>query len=325
MAEHEDAAASWAIRLDAGPLDDVAQVELDHWLAQDPRASGALLRAQAALLYLDRARATHGSPQYDGNSEQEGEPEYEAVRRPHRRRFLAAMLAGGAVAAGLGAIVLTPHGEHFSTAVGEVRTLPLADGSTATINTASQLTVSLKPEQRQIALENGEAWFEVAHDSSRPFVVTAGDVRVRAVGTAFSVRRHEDGVDVLVTEGQVEIWRGSGDRKARLSAGERSFVRENVAQIMPVAAGDEIERALAWRDGGLALNGEPLSYAVAELNRYNRIQISIEDPVLNRTPIVGYFKNNNPKGFAETIAEIVNAEVMEGENIYFIIPSNKTR
>lgn len=330
MAGHDDdAAARWAIRLDAGPLEPALQAELDDWLAQDPRAAGALLRAQAALVYLDRGRATHGSAEYAGEYSTEYEAEfvgefdarYEAVSLPRRRGFLAAMLASGALAAGIGLFALTPRSEYFSTTVGEVRKLPLADGSTATLNTASQLAVLLKPEQRQIDLEEGEAWFEVAPDKTRPFVVTAGDVHVRAVGTAFSVRRHKGGVDILVTEGRVETWKGNAGRRTLLSAGERSFIPENVTDIMPVAATEEIERALAWRHGGLALNGEPLSYAVAELNRYNHTQITIDDPVLSRSPVVGFFQTNNPQGFVKTIAEIMQADVVVQDGKYILRPS----
>src|SRR3546814_5104405 len=75
--------------------------------------------------------------------------------------------------------------------------LPISDGSIATVNTASRIAVALEPERRHITLEEGEAWFQVAHDAHRPFVVDVGSVRIRAVGTAFSVRRNPEGVDEI--------------------------------------------------------------------------------------------------------------------------------
>jgi transmembrane sensor len=312
MAEDEDTAVHWAIRLDAGPLTAAEQTAIDTWLAEDERRAGALLRAEAALVYLDRGRALAEPAAND-----------DAIvtrRRFARRHFIAASMLAGPIAAGL-AIFMTPSNEAFSTTVGEVRKLPLADGSTATVNTASRITVALEPARRHVVVEDGEAWFEVAHDKNRPFIVDAGDVRVEAIGTAFSVRRHDDGVDVLVTKGVVETWRvGRESERTRLSGGQRSFVATSTSKIVAVEADEEIERALAWRGGGLALNGEPLSYAVAELNRYNRHQLVVEDPVLSRTPIVGYFRTDNPDGFARSVADLIGARVERLPNQTQLVP-----
>jgi len=300
----DDGAAHWAIRRDAGPLSPDEQRELDAWLAADERREGALLRAEAALVYIARDPAL-----IDAESDPAApDEEAQAPARFGRRHFLAGGAA--AVAAGVAGILLMPSGQEFSTTVGEVRRLPLADGSVATVNTASRIAVALEPERRHITLEEGEAWFQVAHDAHRPFVVDIGSVRVRAVGTAFSVRRNPEGVDVLVTEGVVETWiEGQETSRTRIAQGERSFVATGTQAIVAVKAADEIERALAWRDGGLALNGEPLSYAVAELNRYNHRKLVVEDPVLARMPIVGYFRTNEPGDFARAVAPLIGARV----------------
>ncbi|SBV34528.1 Fe2+-dicitrate sensor, membrane component [uncultured Sphingopyxis sp.] len=300
----DDGAARWAIRRDAGPLSSDEQREFDAWIAADERREGALLRAEAALIYIA------GDPiLIDAESGPAAlEEEAPAPSRFGRRHFLAGGAA--AVAAGVAGVLLMPSGQEYSTTVGEVRRLPLADGSVATVNTASRIAVALEPERRHITLEEGEAWFQVAHDAHRPFVVDVGAVRVRAVGTAFSVRRNPEGVDVLVTEGVVETWiEGNEAARTRIARGERSFVATGTQAIVAVKAADEIDRALAWRDGGLALNGEPLSYAVAELNRYNHRKLVVEDPVLARMPIVGYFRTDEPGDFARAVAPLVGARV----------------
>lgn len=303
----DDGAARWAIRRNAGPLSPDEQREFDAWLAADAWREGALLRAEAALVYIERgpalfdAASTSSAPEEDTT----------APSRLGRRRFLAGgAVTGAAMATGVAGVLLMPSGQEFSTTVGEVRRLPLADGSIATVNTASRIAVALEPERRHITLEEGEAWFQVAHDAHRPFVVDVGSVRVRAVGTAFSVRRNPEGVDVLVTEGVVETWtEGHEATRTRIARGERSFVATGTRAIVAVKAADEIERALSWRDGGLALNGEPLSYAVAELNRYNHRKLVVEDPVLARMPIVGYFRTNEPGDFARAVAPLIGARV----------------
>ncbi len=300
----DDGAAHWAIRRDAGPLSPDEQQEFDAWLAADERREGALLRAEAALVYIVRDPALIDAESGPAAPEEEAQ----APARFGRRHFLAGGAA--AVAAGVAGVLLMPSGQEYSTTVGEVRRLPLADGSVATVNTASRIAVALEPERRHITLEEGEAWFQVAHDAHRPFVVDIGSVRVRAVGTAFSVRRNPEGVDVLVTEGVVETWtEGHEATRTRIARGERSFVATGARAVVAVKAADEIERALAWRDGGLAFNGEPLSYAVAELNRYNHRKLVVEDPVLARMPIVGYFRTNEPGDFARAVAPLVGASV----------------
>lgn len=134
------------------------------------------------------------------------------------------------MAAGLAGVRMSPSKEIYSTTVGEIRKLPLADGSTATINTSRQLSVLLELEERRIILDDGETWFEVAHNAKSPFIVSAGDVHVRAIGTAFSVRRHRDGIDVLVTQGAVETWKGREADRTPVLAGQRTFIPENVSR-----------------------------------------------------------------------------------------------
>lgn len=313
----DDSAARWAIRRDAGPLAPDEQKEFDAWLAADERREGSLLRAEAALAYIDRGPTLIHAADIPSAPEEEAE----TPSRVGRRRFLGGgAVAGAAVAAGVAGILLMPSGQEFSTAVGEVRRLPLADGSVATVNTASRIAVALEPERRHITLEEGEAWFQVAHDAHRPFVVDVGSVRIRAVGTAFSVRRNPEGVDVLVTEGVVETWTdGNEAARTRVVQGERSFVAAGAREIVAVKAEDEIERALAWRNGGLAFNGEPLSYAVAELNRYNRRKLVVEDPVLARVPIVGYFRTTEPDDFARAVAPLIAARVeMRSDSMHLV-------
>lgn len=309
-ASDEGEAARWAIRCDARPLTPEDQAALDAWLAGDERRKGALLRAEAVLVYLDRGRALRAPEESEIDAQ--AEPAHMS-----RRTVIAAGGVGIAAAAGLLGVILASPREGYSTTVGEVRRVPLADGSTATVNTASRIAVAMKPERREIQVQEGEVWFEVAHDTKRPFLVEAGDVLVRAVGTAFSVRRHADGIDVLVTQGAVEAWRASDPQaRIRIRNGQRSFVSTEASPLIAVAAEPEIERALAWRNGELALNGEPLSYAVEELNRYNRRKIVVIDPAIGRTPIVGYFRTGEPAEFAGAVAGIVGGRVeSQGDEI----------
>ena len=287
-AQIEEEATLWVTRMDAGEWSDAHEAELDTWLAAHPNHKGALLQAQAAWMALDGARA---------RDDDSGEP----VGWLTRRRLLAG--GGAAIAASVvGGIMLLGGETRYATAVGEIRRVPLADGSTAAINTASVIRIDLAAKTRNVAIDRGEAWFQVAKDRSRPFIVSAGRVRAEAVGTAFSVRRRAGGADIMVTEGVVEAWAdGAEGHRIRLTAGSRAYIADNAAIETEPAPASSVDRALAWRSGNIDLAGEPLSDAVAEFNRYNRRQLSIGDGALGREQIDGVFRTDDPEGFARAI------------------------
>lgn len=309
----DERATAWAIRLDRGDLDVDARAELDLWLAGDSRRRGAFLRAQAAWAMLDRASVMAG----DGGSS--SAPASQPAFTGQTRRWL---IGGGAAiaAAAVGAAYLGLTSQiRYATTLGEIRRVPLADGSVAAINTQSIVKVAFRREERRVRLDQGEAWFQVAKDADRPFVVDAGDVRVRAVGTAFSVHRLETGAEVLVTEGVVEIWSvGAEDRKVRVVAGARAFVSDQAGPVRVAEAPAAIDRTLAWRAGQVVLDGDTLGAAAAEFNRYNSRKIVIDDPALARERFVGRFRTNEPDAFAEAVAATLGMKTTsEGDEIRF--------
>ena len=220
--------------MDSDAWSDADEEEFDAWLARDALHPGALLRAQAVWMTLDRPFAAHAASR-----------EVAAlVPRFSRRGLLAG--GGAAIAASIAGGVLLLGGTSYATAVGEVRRVPLDDGSIVAINTASAIDVRLDKADRQVRLDRGEAWFQVPKDKDRPFVVAAGRARVRAVGTAFSVRRSDGGAHVLVTEGEVEVWsEGAEEHRVRLTAGSRGFIVGNAAIEKAPAALSSIDRSLA--------------------------------------------------------------------------------
>ncbi|MET3710450.1 transmembrane sensor [Sphingomonas trueperi] len=292
----EQAAAEWALR---HPLDAAGEAAIEAWLAEDPVHAGALLRAMAGLSLVDQAIA----PPADRVA-----PAHPA---PHaRRRFLAG--AAAALAASVTGLFGWQYwrAQHVETARGEIRRLPLADGSVAMINTDSALSVTLERNIRRISLDHGQAWFQVAKDRARPFVVDAGIALVRAVGTAFSVERRDQGVEIAVTEGTVAVWAADASGAMTIiEAGQ--FARFHAGATAPVVgtAPAAITRALAWRSGEIALENETVSNAVGQFNRYNRQQLVIEDQDLARERLIGLFQIDKPGDFAATLATSFDAQV----------------
>jgi transmembrane sensor len=303
--EIQDEAARWVAKMDRMPWGDLDEAALQHWLEADSRRVGALLQAQAAWATLDCvAFRTEGSEgRRDSATDLVDTRSGPRLMDWSRRRFL--LGTGAAIAASLvGGLILFDRAAHYETEVGEIRRVPLADGSTMAINTASLATVDLEKTRRRIRIERGELWFQVAKDPKRPFIVEAGHVRVQAVGTAFAVRRRETGVDIFVTEGVVEAWaEGAVAPHIRIAAGAHAFVADNASVIHMPATGTSVYRALAWREGKIDLAGVTLAEAAAEFNRYNHRKLVIVDPAIAGETFDGILRTDDLEGFAMAIRD----------------------
>jgi transmembrane sensor len=288
-----DQAAAWVARMDRDDWTSQDEVELQEWLARGPARAGALLQAQAAWMTLDPS----------GNADSAAIEKRRRTPSLTRRAFVG---CGAVAAIAVGGWLWPARGVRYATELGEIRRIPLADGSIAALNTASEMEVRLAGRNREVRLTRGEAWFQVAKDPDRPFVVEAGDINVRAVGTAFSVRRREKDVEVLVTEGVVEAWlHERGVVGVRLTAGERILVSDGAIKHQPdVPSG--IDRALAWRNGQIDLSGNTLASAIEEFNRYNRRRLILVDASIGGEEIDGVFRTHDPEGFAVAIQRGLN-------------------
>jgi transmembrane sensor len=318
------AAADWAARLDRGVLSPDDEARLDAWLAEDARRVGAFAKARAVAMYADRARAL--GAQFDPRKFQSARA---STFSPARRRMLwgAAAGVGGLVAAGYG--LQAAAGEVYTTRRGEMRVVPLADGSIVNLNTDSRIKVRYTRTRRTIHLDRGEVLFDVAKDGARPFVVYAGDTEVKAVGTSFSVQRLADApVQVVVREGIVEVDRaGLGgamqttpSTPIRLTANMRATAPalESFTAPVPIRAiaiaPVEVERAVAWRDGRIAFEGETLAEAVKDFQRYSDTRIVIDDPSIAGEEVTGLFQATDPVGFARAVATSFGLRAEVGDN-----------
>ena len=287
-----DEAACWAAKIDAGSLSPEERATLDVWLAADTRHYGALAQASALLVPAQKPASMRM---------------VEPVRPPRRSFVLGGSIAAGlALAAGAATYVARIWGEgRYRTQIGEMRVIPLNDGSVVTLNTNSEIVVRYSQTQRNIELLQGEALFDVAKNKQRPFIVQTGTTQVRAVGTSFSVKALPDQpVQVLVREGVVEV------RRRDVPVAPTVMVASNGRAIAPVDAPivanpvetAEVGRELAWRVGRIAFHGEPLGEAAAEFSRYSAVRIQIDDPQVANEKVIGLFVSTDPVGFANAVA-----------------------
>jgi transmembrane sensor len=197
----------------------------------------------------------------------------------------------------------------FSTGIGGFQRIVLKDQSVIELNTDSEVRVATTPDLRKVELVRGEASFEVAHDASRPFIVSAGNTAVRAVGTKFNVHRLDDSVEVTVDEGKVIV--GAPEMMEapltvipptmlHLSAGDTATSSVSGVKLKTLPKND-LARKLAWQNQMLVFDGDSLVDVVAQFNRYNQRQLVIGDPHLANLHIGGYFRPTNLDAFINVL------------------------
>ncbi len=229
----------------------------------------------------------------------------QAVGWPRRRPWLPAVAAAAVVIVSLGALFSMPGG--VSTGVGERRVVVLDDGSRVSLNTDTRVRVEFSTAQRAVSLERGEALFEVARDTRRPFVVRAAGNEVMAIGTVFSVRRTGEALAVTLLEGQVAVRPASADakdassRQVLIQPGERlSLSRTTPARVDK----PRIDQITAWRRGEASFDNVSLRDAIAEMNRYSRVPIVLVDEALAARRISGVFLTGDNLAFAQAVAAL---------------------
>jgi transmembrane sensor len=334
--EIEKTAADWLVKRTSGTWSSQEQAELNAWVEASLAHRIAYLRIEAVWNQTGRlqALAAGAAPNavpprgawldtgslpiaHPPAKPSEGEIAVRSVWKRNRVAALAASFMVLFAAAGAVGYVLWPLGGRYATSVGGMETVPLDDGSQITLNTDTRLRVAINPAQRLIELDKGEAYFEVAKDPARPFIVAAGGKRVIAVGTRFSVRRHVNDIEVIVTEGSVRIEEEQKlpDTAKLISAGAIARTRHGtvVVENEPPA---QIENHLSWRSGYLVFRDTPLAEAVAEFNRYNDRKIVIEDPAIAAMQVGGNFKSDSTDVFLWMLRNGFPVEVdQKGEDI----------
>lgn len=239
----------------------------------------------------------------------------------HRRHFLHAIAAGLALFAIASAIYFfnnrTSPERSFVTALGEQRTETLRDGTILRLNTSSAVDVRMTSSRRELTLEHGEAAFDVAKDVSRPFVVSAGDGMVTAVGTHFQVRHEGDQVIVTLMEGRVQLVRPSRHELEWLEPGQQALFSESASGI--VKRNVDARALTSWMNGRLEFRDTPLVEAVAEANRYSARKLRIADPRINRIPVAGTFRTGDVESVAAAFAAAfpVRAELAADEIVLY--------
>ncbi|WP_371441488.1 FecR domain-containing protein [Methylosinus sp. R-45379] len=269
-----DAAIGWWLRRNEATFSKRDGAAFEAWLAEDAAHRAAFDKLAALGDFM--------APRWPGVG---------PLRKARRRR----RRAGAAATATL--LALFAYDEialrlraDYATGPGETRQATLEDGSRVELDARSALAVRYSAGQRRVVLLDGEAWFDVAPDPARPFVVEAAGGTTTALGTAFDVALEGGKARVTVTSHRVRVSTGRGE--VVVEEGQQSAYDEGGAAAAPEPA--DIARATAWRRGKLMFENRPIGEVVRALGRYHRGLVYFVDPALKARRVTGVFNADDP-------------------------------
>lgn len=319
-------AMCWRQRLSEGDVSVDEEAELEVWLQADERhlaafeqmepistifepyaATPELLGIRRALLHRVHREA---SGRWTGPAT--------ALRAPSRR--IAATMIAASLLAGVGVWSVVQPGDVYDTGRGERRVIMLDDGSVLSLDARTRVSVQYTDDERRLTLKRGQARFDVAHDPSRPFSVTARDHKVVATGTAFNIDLLAPEMRVTLIEGRVLVLpsRAQGQRTqphkpeptVELRSGQALVARDGGAVDLVSTA--DIDQATSWQQGQLVFNGERLGQAVERVSRYTEQTITVGDEQAAAIPLSGTFNAGDVNAFLEAVSEFLPVRVVKG-------------
>jgi transmembrane sensor len=314
-------AADWLIAIEDGPLSPDDQARFDAWFAACEGNKAAFWRLEYGWQEADRIGAL-GPPTI--------EPVEEIGPRSKLRWWVPTAIAASIALAflfqpfGPDSPVPRPAGHtapvriaaaSYATPLGGKGVVGLEDGSRIQLNTQSKVRTEISTARREVWLDQGEAFFEVAHRDGLPFIVHAGDRQVTVLGTKFSVRRDGGKVTVTVLEGRVQVdeLRDNVPMRSSIIVGGDIALAEGAATLVTTRSEEKVESALSWREGVLTFDQKPLQEIATEFNRYNARKLVIDGQSVGAIRISGTFPAARPDAFARLLRDAYGLELDDSE------------
>jgi transmembrane sensor len=304
----EQRAAEWLERRACEDWNETAGGDLETWLAQSPAHAVAFMRLEAAWNRTTRLAALQ-----------------QPMRQPQRAsdktarvpvlKIAAAVLVTAAVSVGGSLFAFHQQSQTFATTIGGREALSLVDGSKIELNTDTVLRMADGAGQRKVWLDKGEAYFDIKHDASHPFVVMVAGHRVTDLGTKFIVRQDGDRVEVKLLEGsaRLDATDGAPSRSAVLKPGDVAVATADAMSVTKQSV-KRLSSELSWRRGVLIFDRTTLADAVSEFNRYNRQKIVIADPAIAKLEMGGTFPADDVKLFGRAARTALGLHVEDRGN-----------
>lgn len=306
--EIQSRAAAWIEERESDDWSDAREAEFGAWIAESPAHLVAFLRAEAVWKQADRLKALSNPSPMRPKS---GKPGRKAALYKIAAVFVVISLTG----AGALALLQAPDTQTYTTPVGARETLTLGDGSQIELNTDSSVRVAFDGSTRNVWLDKGEAFFNVVHNESRPFVVTIGDKRVVDLGTKFFIQREDGRVQVALLEGKArfEAAINSGQpQQTVLTPGDTIVAMANSVSLQR-KSNQDLTNELGWRHGLLIFDHATLADVAREYNRYNRTKLVVQGSAAQHLTISGALPATDIGAFTRLATKFFNLRVKQND------------
>jgi transmembrane sensor len=285
-------AAEWFAARRA-PVDARAEQQFQEWLAEAPSRAEEYALCEILWEVSGEAAAELGTP--------------DRVRpRSRRRAWSVAAVAASLAVAALATWFWPTLPQSFATEPGEQRTIVLGDGSRVTLNTRTRILVTLGRSSRDVVLDAGEAFFVVAKDPDRPFLVRTRLGAARAVGTHFDVYLDDERLTVTTEEGKVLVGSAAGDG-VLVAAGRRADLRSGMSQATVGAA--DVGAALNWLNQRLEVNNVPLADVLRDFSRYTALPIRAATPSIAALRVSAVLRTGDIEALEATLKGALGLDV----------------
>ncbi len=297
-------AAQWfAARL--GARDDHLERQFQHWLAADPRhaedyalceITWEVSRGPADLVPIPMVRT---------------------ARHIRDRKGTLGAIALTAALTGIAIWIWPVRTDTWTTAAGEQRTVVLTDGSRVTLNTRTQLTARISWRAREVRLGEGEAFFEVSKDPTRPFTVATPLGSARALGTRFNVYVAPPGLTVTTEEGRVLVRTAENGPGVTVDAGRRAQLR--AGQLEAELSSVDLHDALSWMTRRLEVNDEPLEAVLRDLSRYTDLPVRADTPAIGALHVSAVLRTGDMAALKAMLRGAFGLEVEQRGSAWVVI------
>ncbi|MBW8183181.1 FecR family protein [Shewanella nanhaiensis] len=339
--ELQEQAALWISRIDRG-LSEAEKASLSKWVSESKAHQDALF--EMASYWDDLSVLNELSVLFPlETAKSKSKWQYAAIAASV---LLLSLIGGNWLLGGQISQHIWGGGEVYTqrleSPVGKQTSFSLPDGTQVQLNTNSVVEVDYSSNYRQLTLVTGEAKFDVAKDRSKPFTVTAGVQAFTALGTVFNVQKNdEQDMELVVTHGKVlvtsvdksleQIKESLNDTAEKslpgllVSTGEKVVIAKNISLAVETLPLEQMQRDLAWQQGMLIFEGEPLSQALDDVSRYTSVKFEIVDPELSELKVAGYFKAGDVDGLLASLSSNFNiVHVKDSDNIIHLTASSNT-
>ncbi len=281
----EEEAGHWLVRLGSGNVSSEDKAAFQRWYEKSSSHQAAWAYVSAVDVLADEL--VQEAPVVEGESEQR---HVAPKARPLLKVFSLAAVLFASILGYQGFLYFDGIPQSYETDTGELRRYALPDGSSLYLSASSRVTLDYSEKERNLSLEKGQAYFTVSADPDRPFTVHVAGAEVKALGTAFDVHRYPHGVSVSVLDGVVSVARDKMAKQAIpavqavvIKKGQKASLSEKKAEAVITNASPE--RFSTWQRGVLDYNMVPLETVLADVGRYTKGKIVLEDERLASLPV----------------------------------------